>query len=48
VYAIIRPLLLRLGLPMLEDADDRAGSAAAITQLNGLPGPSVSPCCATW
>ena len=34
---IIRPLLLRLGLSMFEDAEGRAGSAAAVAQLNGLP-----------
>jgi hypothetical protein len=35
--AIIRPLLMRLGLSMLEDPEGRAGGAAGGAQLNALP-----------
>src|SRR5262245_66313468 len=35
--AIIRPLLMRLGLSMLEDAEGRAGGAAGGAHLGSLP-----------
>jgi hypothetical protein len=35
--AIIRPVLMRLGLSMLEDPAGRAGGAAGSAQLNALP-----------
>ena len=35
--AIIRPLLMRLGLSMLEDPEGRAAGSAGGAQLNGLP-----------
>ena len=35
--AIIRPLLMRFGLPMLDAPDGRSDGAAASTQMNRLP-----------
>src|SRR5262245_46208139 len=35
--AIIRPLLMRLGLSMLEDPEGRAGGASGGAQLSSLP-----------
>ena len=35
--AIIRPLLMRLGLSMLEDPEGRSGGAAGAARLNALP-----------